>query len=155
MPTFIAQNQQQLGPFEDSEILAGIAQGRFAISDLAWRDGLPNWLPLRELYPQVIPANMPPLPRAKDMGDDAGIRMLLPVGRSGWAIAAGYMGLFSVLLFPAPLALIFGILAIRNIRRSRNDAHPKHGLGRAWFGVIMGALGTLALIAIAVSSMVK
>ena len=40
--------------------------------------------------------------------------MLLPVGRSGWAIAAGYLGLISVLAFPGPFAMIAGILAIRD-----------------------------------------
>ena len=27
----------------------------------------------------------------------AGMRMLMPVGRSGWAIAAGYAGLFGLI----------------------------------------------------------
>ena len=69
--------------------------------------------------------------------------MLLPVGRSAWAIAAGYLGLFAVLLLPAPIALIISIVAIRDLKR-----HPdKHGLGRAIFGLVMGGLGT-ALLAI-------
>jgi hypothetical protein len=80
--------------------------------------------------------------RAPDLGDDAGIRMLLPVGRSGWAIAAGYLGLVSVLCIPAPFALLAGILGIRAMRRN-----PKlHGMGRAVFGIVMGALGTVGLV---------
>ena len=76
-----------------------------------------------------------------NLGDDAGMRLLLPVGRSALAIIAGYLGLFALLIFPAPLALLFGILAIRDLR-----LHPeKHGMGRAIFGIVMGALGTLAL----------
>ena len=47
-----------------------------------------------------------PRRREQDIGDDPAIRMLLPVGRSGWAIASGYLGLISVLLIPAPFALI-------------------------------------------------
>jgi hypothetical protein len=70
------------------------------------------------------------------------MRMLLPVGRSWLAIVAGYLGLFSLICFPAPLALVFGILAIWDIRK-----HPeKHGMGRAIFGLVMGALGTIGLI---------
>ncbi len=79
-------------------------------------------------------------PREQDIGQDAGIRMLLPVGRSGWAIASGYLGLISILLIPAPLALLTGILAIREIRRNPK----KHGMGRAIFGIVMGALFTAA-----------
>ena len=82
-----------------------------------------------------------------DIGDDAGMRMLLPVGRSGWAIAAGYLGLVSVLCVPAPFALITGILAVREIRRD-----PKaHGMGRAIFGIVMGGIGTLAIVAMLVA----
>jgi len=80
--------------------------------------------------------------KPKNLGEDAGIRMLLPVGRSGWAIAAGYFGLFSLICFPAPLALIFGILAVRDMRK-----HPdRHGMGRAVFGIVMGVLGTVGLV---------
>lgn len=62
--------------------------------------------------------------------------MLLPVGRSGWAIAAGYAGLFAVLCFPAPLAIILGVIAIVHLRRN-----PKlHGWGRAIFGLVMGII---------------
>jgi len=60
------------------------------------------------------------------------------------AIIAGYLGLFAVLFFPAPFALLLGILAIRDIKRNPK----KHGTGRAIFGVVMGGLFTLGLIAI-------
>ncbi len=65
-------------------------------------------------------------------------RALLPVGRSGYAIAAGYLALFSIMVAPAPLALVFGVLAYRDIKKNPH----KHGMGRAWFGIIMGLLGT-------------
>ncbi len=90
-------------------------------------------------------ARRPPR-RPAPLGDDPGLRMLLPVGRSGWAIAAGYLGLVSVLCVPGPLALIAGLLAVRDMRR-----HPeKHGMGRAVFGIVMGALGSVGLVLSAV-----
>ena len=86
----------------------------------------------------ALPAGTAP---PKSLGDDAGMRLLLPVGRSGLAIAAGYLGLLSVLLFPAPLAVLLGILAIRDIQK-----HPdRHGMGRAIFGLVLGGLGTVLL----------
>jgi len=89
----------------------------------------------------TIAAAMPFGPPSPSIGDDAVVRMLIPVGRSIWAIAAGYVGLISVLLIPAPIALFLGIMAIRDIKR-----HPeKHGMGRAIFGLVMGGLFTLAL----------
>ncbi len=80
--------------------------------------------------------------RGQEVGDSAAIRMLIPVGRSGLAIAAGYAGLISVLVFPAPIAIILGILAIRDLNR-----HPeKHGMGRAIFGLVMGVLVILSFL---------
>ena len=80
--------------------------------------------------------------RRDTIGDDMGTRMLLPVGRSGWAIVAGYLALVSVLCLPAPFALIAGILAIREIRLDST----KHGMGRAIFGIVMGTIGTAMLL---------
>jgi hypothetical protein len=62
-------------------------------------------------------------------------------GRSAWAIAAGYAGLFALIPFFTLIALILGIIAIRDIKK-----HPKrHGMGRAIFGLVMGILGTIFL----------
>jgi hypothetical protein len=74
-------------------------------------------------------------PKASQNNGEA-LRMVIPVDRSGYAIAAGYLGLFSVMLLPAPLAILFGILALKDIK-----SHPeKIGKGRAWFGIIMGGI---------------
>jgi hypothetical protein len=85
------------------------------------------------------------------LGDNAGIRMLLTVGRSPWAIAAGYLGLFSVLVVPAPLALIVSIVAIIDILKSGKSPSPKHGLVRAVFGLVMGLVFSLLLAIVAIS----
>lgn len=91
----------------------------------------------------------------RKMGDDAGVRMLLPVGRSIWAIIAGYLGLFAVLLLPAPFALLTGVLAVRDIRKSRDTPHPKHGMGRAIFGIIMGTLGSIILAMVTIAALME
>lgn len=82
-----------------------------------------------------------PAPDYYDEGageDSAALRALLPVGRSAWAIAAGYLGLFSVLILPAPFAVLTGVLGIREIRRNPE----KHGLPRSLFGIVMGTIFT-------------
>lgn len=86
---------------------------------------------------------IPVLPQRTVSGieESALARLMLPVGRSIWAIVAGYMGLLSFALFPAPLALLFGIIAVRDINQ-----HPHlHGMGRAVFAIVMGALGSIGL----------
>ena len=108
--------------------------------------------PLPPPVPVFVP---PPMPPAKKLGDDVGMRLLLPVGRSGWAIAAGYAGLFALLLFPAPIALILGIIGWRDIRRSKGTAEPLHGMGRVVFALITGGLGTAVLLVGLASMLMK
>ena len=87
---------------------------------------------------QVIPVRQQP----HVIDDTPTMRMILPIGRSILAVAAGYTGLFSILLFPAPIALILGILAVIDIKR-----HPeKHGMGRAVFALITGGFFTVFLL---------
>ena len=105
------------------------------------------------ISPLLIPKNEPnnaPTPQQNiTQNDDVAIRMLLPVGRSGWAIAAGYLGLLSLVLVFGPFALFTGIMALCSIKKN-----PKlHGKGRAWFGIIMGGLATLALTAIIIAGL--
>lgn len=71
-------------------------------------------------------------------------RMLVPVDRSGMAIAAGYLALFSVLGVFAPLALLCGILGLKDIKNNPD----KHGKGRCWFGIIMGTIFSIIMILI-------
>ena len=58
--------------------------------------------------------------REEDSGDD-GLQFVIPINTSGLAIAAGYVGLISVLCLPAPLALVLGILALRQCAALGND----------------------------------
>lgn len=92
------------------------------------------------------PAAYPAYPGAKPVpprssGDEQLTRWLLPVGRSPWAIAAGYLGLLSFLVVFAPFALVTGIVALIDIKKNPQ----KHGMGRAIFGIVMGALGSIIL----------
>ena len=66
-------------------------------------------------------------------------RLLLPVGRPGLAIAAGYLGLLSLLPYVGFLSLIVSWLALRKLKR-----HPElSGRGRAYFGLVMGVITSL------------
>jgi hypothetical protein len=75
---------------------------------------------------------------------DLRLRWILPIGRDPLAIVAGYAGFGAFLIFLAPIALLFGILAAVSLRR-----HPgRLGWGRTIFGLTAGALGTLVLVAL-------
>lgn len=155
----VARQGSTLGSFSQYDVAEGAAAGQFFPDDLVWTEGMSDWKPLSSVFPSTKGGGPPPLPpqafvaqppqmpqAPKSLGDDAGMRMLIPVGRSGWAIASGYLALFSVLILPAPLALITAILAIRDIKRSKGSPHPKHGMGRAIFGLVMGIAGSLVLL---------
>jgi GYF domain 2/Domain of unknown function (DUF4190) len=137
---------QQAGPVARAQLVSMLAAGIVQPTWLVWRAGMAEWAPASSV-PELAftPGQPPPLPAeplgyrsppppSRSLGEDLGMRVLLPVGRSPWAIVAGYLGLFSVLLLPAPLAIVFGLVAIRDIRK-----HPeKHGMGRAIFALVMG-----------------
>jgi uncharacterized RDD family membrane protein YckC len=103
------------------------------------RPGLQNDVAFATIQP-------PPLPPPSTAADS----WLIPRNRSGWCIAAGYLGLFAVLGLPAPFALAAGLIGLRDLRR-----HPGlGGRGRALFGIIMGALFSLLFLVAIVLSVV-
>ena len=72
---------------------------------------------------------------------------MLPTGRSWQSIAAGYVALFAIVLWPlGPVALALGSWAL--VRASQQGSH---GRGRAIFAIIVGLLSTALLIAILVT----
>lgn len=83
--------------------------------------------------------------------NDAALSLVIPVNRSWVAIVAGYLGLFSILILPAPLALLTGILAIVHLRNNPG----KLGMGRAVFAIGTGLVGTAVLIALGIASITK
>lgn len=84
--------------------------------------------------------------RVRDDAGDDGLHYVIPINTSGLAIAAGYVGLISVLCFPAPVALVLGILALRQLKKN-----PKlHGRGRAVFAIVMGVIFTLLPVVIVI-----
>jgi len=164
MMWYYRRGEAQMGPVSWEELVGAARAGGLGTGDLVWTDGMAQWQPAASipgLLPEQMPGAMPPTrpaysgpayagPARPAAGDDPMMRMLLPVGRSGWAIAAGYLGLLSFLGIFAPVALIIGIVAVRDIKK-----HPeKHGMGRAWFGIVMGALGTIAIAVIIGSTLI-
>ena len=83
------------------------------------------------------PGQFAPPPRPLE--DEPGMRWILPVGQSVWSIVAGYLGLFSLICIPAPLALLVSLIAIWHLKKNPRLS----GWGRAIFGLVMGLLGTI------------
>ena len=49
MQFFIQQQGQQTGPFDLGQVQAGLANGMYQTTDLAWHDGVAEWQPLGTL----------------------------------------------------------------------------------------------------------
>ena len=81
-----------------------------------------------------------PLPVVTTGSD--GLTGILPTHTNGWAIAAGYLGLFSLLALPGPFAAACGIIALKKLRLNPDQ----RGHVRAWIGIVLGSLGSLGLV---------
>ena len=49
MAILVYRNDQQEGPYELDEIDRALREGKLSVTDLAWQEGLADWLPLGEL----------------------------------------------------------------------------------------------------------
>jgi hypothetical protein len=136
----ISRNGQPVGTFDLQQVQQMYSSGLLQPSDFAWTPGMPDWQPLATLLPGVPPPTFPgarphSAPQASPQAPNGCLALVVPIGRSGWAIAAGYLGLLSLLVLPAPFAILCGVMAIKDIRRNPE----KLGLVRAWFGILSGA----------------
>jgi hypothetical protein len=138
----VRRGSEQFGPYPFGDLQRYTLEGRFRPADMTWCPGMPAWEPLT----QVLQRRGVTLPGPPRSDSNESLKWVLPVGRSGLAIAAGYLGLFSILILPAPISLVVGILAVRDLKKNPTLG----GAGRAWFGIIAGGLGTLFLLAMLV-----
>jgi hypothetical protein len=87
---------------------------------------------------------MPP-PQAKS--DNEALSLLVPVGQSGWAIAAGYLGLVSLLLWP--LGFVAVLASYKALSRRRTTAT----MLRIVTGFVGGVVGISISVLLLVSLM--
>ncbi len=98
------------------------------------------------------PSGVAPAPRVGASPSDP-VHWLIPTGRSGAAIAAGYLGLLCLLfalaaLAPMPgplLALaVAGLTISVSLRALKKIKEGSHGTGRAIFGLVCAGIAAIA-----------
>lgn len=59
MQFYVFKNNEQVGPFALMDVRERLQRGEFAYEDLAWREGMANWTPLREILGGALPDATP------------------------------------------------------------------------------------------------
>ncbi len=185
MRWYYLRDGRAVGPVGIDQLMFEANLHRLAPEDLVRSEAMADWVPaasVAELFANVTSGSVPGAapdgvvaPQSSPVAQDPLMRMMLPVGRSGWAIAAGYVALLAMfpafalalvflgdrnlawnwpnvgfgaaLLAPTVIALLLAWLARRDLRR-----HPeKHGGGRVVFTIIVACLN-VAAVALAIQN---
>ncbi len=84
MEIFITRDGQQHGPYTLEQAQAYVQQGQLLATDLAWREGLSEWVPLSQILgsaPATAPGAPPPPPATASINENtlAMLAHLLPI----------------------------------------------------------------------------
>jgi hypothetical protein len=98
---FYAQGANRQGPVPENEIKSLIASGQLSANDLAWTDGMANWLKIgsiSELYPRApVAPPTPPAPSSPSVSAVAAhthVHRGLPEGLLNWM---GFVGVINII----------------------------------------------------------
>jgi uncharacterized RDD family membrane protein YckC len=137
MDVHIARAGQQLGRFTEEQVRSMLAAGEVSPTDLAWRAGLPAWLPLHQVLPGVEAPAVPAEP--SPVSDERPAPVL--AGR-GARLAAAILDSVLVLIPFIPLAIL-----------SVNETMGRSGVGAmaqfAFFGLLLVALAITQIVLLA------
>lgn len=143
MHYLIARDGQHLGQFSEEEIRAGLFEGRYLATDVAWTEGMAEWKPLGEIMGQGVTRVAGP----KQAGGAVGAATWsAPTHTAGLAIAALVLGILSILTMGglglgAIAAIVCGHMALSSIGKAGGGLG---GRGMAITGLVMGYVGLVA-----------
>ena len=142
---FYLKGGEAVGPVSDQVISHMTAAGHLFSESLLWTDAFDRWVALGDTQFSDGAAAAPVGFSQEPPGRFADL--LVSGEASTMARTAFYLGWASLLVVPAPVALLAGAAALRDIRLVRTrSGRTVGGSGRAWFGIAGGMLGTLVLV---------
>jgi hypothetical protein len=123
-----------LGVFSEQEVREGLSVGRFAPTDIGWREGMATWQPLSQ-FPEFGGAAAPAVPPVQP-----GAALTSPVARTEplaiWSLVLSLIGLFCCGFVVGIGGVVCGHLAL-----SKFQQEPQlQGKGLAIAGLIIGYL---------------
>ena len=125
MNIYIHKNEQQFGPFDESQISEGLNSGEISLEDFAWKEGLTEWVRLEDLLQK--PQNTPPIPIISNTPNSFVVQTNVKQGAviGGWVcfvlgIVAMYLWMSTFFIY-GPLLLAAFILSIIAIVQKRSS----------------------------------
>lgn len=102
MDFYVFKNNQQVGPFSLMALREKLQKGEFAYTDLAWRDGLKDWTPLKDILGGALPDATPHAVAAPSTSYAAATPGQTPTGaRVATSVISFFIlfGVFAVIIF--------------------------------------------------------
>ena len=127
MQIHIFRNGERYGPYNLKDINAYLASGTLLSTDLAWQDGMTDWLPISQIPSVIMPGGSVPAPIPTSQPSSTGSRKKVLIG-----IVAG-------VVFLAIMAGVWFFLI---------PGRENMGTGKAIGQLIGKSMGAVALIAI-------
>lgn len=130
-----------LGILSEQEVREGLRTGRFAPTDIGWREGMANWQPLSQFAEfsglEAGAAAAPPLQTGTTypIAAPATVRRTEPLAI--WSLVLSVLSLFCCGFVLGVPGVICGHLALSNISKNPN----LEGRGMALAGVVIGYVG--------------
>ncbi len=126
-----------LGVFSEEEVREGLGTGRFAPTDIGWREGMANWQPLSQFPEFAAAAPMAPPPQTGAISITAPSQPAVAGATEPLAIWSFVLGVLSLLC----CGFILGIPAVicGHLALSKFQKEPQlQGKGFATAGLIIG-----------------
>jgi hypothetical protein len=127
-----------LGTFSEEDVRAGLRAGRFAPTDLGWREGMPQWQPLSqfaEFAADMPAAGTPPVPVGQPPTVVSTSHMSQRTEPLAiWSFVLSIVSLVCCGFIIGIPAVIMGHLALSNIRKTPSLG----GRGLAIAGLVIG-----------------
>ena len=139
---YYGNDGQRIGPVEENDFRAMIAQGRIGTQTPVWREGMVDWQPLGQL-PELSSHYAPPAHYDPGYAQN----MARSSGQAVASLVCGIIGLITCFPLLGIPAVICGHMALNQIE---NAQVPTTGRGMAIAGLIMGYIQILLILTLIV-----
>jgi Domain of unknown function (DUF4190)/GYF domain 2 len=124
-----------LGVFAEQEVREGLSAGRFALTDIGWREGMATWQPLSQ-FPEFGGATAPSVPPVQPGAVPTSTSVVKTEPLAICSFVLSVLGLFCCGFVLGIAGVVCGHLALSKIQK---EPHLQ-GKGLATAGLIIGYL---------------